>query len=124
MDPDLMKLGCFCTIGISMAIVIALYILWQVTKNEDKINTLMEMVGRMQSMQTKKELDELMKLDYPVSYTKEKGYYYVWHEDLPGCRADGVTLEEAKANLALVREDWIKLALERGMKVPKPKEEK
>ena len=69
-----------------------------------------------------KELKKLMKLEYPISYIRGKGYYYVWHEDLPGCRADGITLEEAEANLADVREDWIKLALERGMVIPKPGE--
>ena len=44
----------------------------------------------------------------------EKGerYYVATHPDLPGCRADGQTPEEAKQELATARVDFIYFLLE------------
>ena len=71
---------------------------------------------------SKKEIEKYMKYNYPISFKIEDGDYFVWFEDLPGCWADGKTMEEAIANLELVKRDWIELALERGIKIPEPDE--
>ena len=47
-------------------------------------------------------------------------YYIATHPDLAGCRADGETLEEAKAELAKARVDFIYFLLEDNLAVPEP----
>ncbi|RKZ25399.1 hypothetical protein DRQ26_05915, partial [bacterium] len=68
------------------------------------------------------DIEKYMKMNYPISFVFEDDSYFVWYEDLPGCQADGETLEEAISNLETVKRDWIELALDRGMKIPKPGE--
>ena len=41
--------------------------------------------------------------------------------ELPGCMADGATIEEAIANAEVVIKEWIEVTLERGLEVPEPK---
>jgi predicted RNase H-like HicB family nuclease len=41
--------------------------------------------------------------------------------DLPGCAADGVTPEQALANVQLVASEWIEAARELVRPVPEPK---
>lgn len=41
--------------------------------------------------------------------------------ELPGCMADGATVEEAVANVEVIIKEWIEVAKERGMEVPEPK---
>lgn len=41
--------------------------------------------------------------------------------ELPGCMADGATVEEAVANVEVIIKKWIEVAKERGMEVPEPK---
>ena len=48
-------------------------------------------------------------------------YYVASHPDLPGCRADGQTPEEAKQELAKARVDFIYFLLEDNLTVPEPK---
>jgi len=48
-------------------------------------------------------------------------YYIAYHPDLPGCRADGLTPEEAKIELAKARVDFIYFLLEDNLAVPEPK---
>ena len=53
---------------------------------------------------------------------EEGGRYYVtYHPDLSGCRADGLTPEEAKKELAKARVDFIYFLLEDNLAVPEPK---
>ena len=41
--------------------------------------------------------------------------------ELPGCMADGATVEEAIKNSELIIKEWIEVAVERGIEVPEPK---
>jgi len=46
--------------------------------------------------------------------------YFAYHPDLPGCMAQGMTPQEAKANLTEARLFWIQCLLEDGLPVPEP----
>lgn len=41
--------------------------------------------------------------------------------ELPGCMADGPTVQEAIANTEIVIKEWIEVTEERGLPVPEPK---
>jgi predicted RNase H-like HicB family nuclease len=41
--------------------------------------------------------------------------------ELPGCAADGVTHQEALANVQVVSEEWIETATMLGREVPRPR---
>lgn len=55
----------------------------------------------------------------PVSAAKGGGYMAVV-PDLPGCKSDGETPEEALANVRDAIDCWIEAADEMGRPVPKP----
>lgn len=40
--------------------------------------------------------------------------------ELPGCMADGPTVQEAIANAEVIIEEWIEVTKERGLPVPEP----
>ena len=46
--------------------------------------------------------------------------FFVKNPDLPGCKAEGITIDEAKANLAEARVDYIHALLEEGLPIPEP----
>jgi predicted RNase H-like HicB family nuclease len=41
--------------------------------------------------------------------------------ELPGCAADGVTYQEALANVEIVIREWIDTACELGRSIPEPR---
>ena len=41
--------------------------------------------------------------------------------ELPGCMADGATVEETIKKSELIIKEWIEVAVERGIEVPEPK---
>lgn len=41
--------------------------------------------------------------------------------ELPGCMADGKTIEEANQMADVVIREWIEVALERGQTIPQPR---
>jgi antitoxin HicB len=51
---------------------------------------------------------------------EEGGGYLVEFPDLPGCMSDGETIEEAIANGAAAKRDWIAAMRQAGRKVPPP----
>lgn len=53
-------------------------------------------------------------------YSKYEEIYVLFAPDLPGCFADGETLEEAEKNIDVVIEEWIELAKELGREIPEP----
>lgn len=56
----------------------------------------------------------------PVSEERGGGYMAVI-PDLPGCKSDGVTAEEALANARDAIDCWIEAAEEMGRPIPEPK---
>jgi antitoxin HicB len=50
----------------------------------------------------------------------EGGGYLIEFPDLPGCMSDGETIEEALANGAEAKRDWIAAMREAGRPVPPP----
>ncbi|NEO84261.1 MAG: type II toxin-antitoxin system HicB family antitoxin [Spirulina sp. SIO3F2] len=60
-------------------------------------------------------LDYYLNLKYPMSiYPEEDGGYVVLLLDLPGCMAQGKTLEEALANIEEAQELWIETVYASG----------
>ncbi len=41
--------------------------------------------------------------------------------ELPGCKADGDTIEEAVANSEVIIDEWIETAKDAGRQIPEPK---
>ena len=58
---------------------------------------------------------------YREEIDKEEPYYVAVNPDLPGCRADGNTPEEAKRELVKARVDYIYFLLEDNLPVPEPR---
>jgi len=58
---------------------------------------------------------------YREELEKNEPYYVAVHPDLPGCRADGNTPEEAKQELAKALVDYIYFLLEDNLPIPEPK---
>lgn len=64
-------------------------------------------------------------VDLPWSreiYVDEDGGYLARVPELPGCFADGNSVEEALASLNDVIEDWLAIAFERDERVPAPRQ--
>ena len=69
----------------------------------------------------KGNLSYYMSLRYPIEiHESPEGGYFVTNPDLDGCMAEGLTLDEAIANLADSRELWIEARLAGGYGVPEP----
>jgi len=54
-------------------------------------------------------------------WSREEGAMIAEVPELPGCMADGVTYEEALANVRVVIAEWIETAKELGRNIPEPK---
>jgi predicted HicB family RNase H-like nuclease len=50
------------------------------------------------------------------------GFWIAGHPELPGCKADGESPQEALASLELSRQAWIESRLAAGLEVPAPEE--
>ena len=55
-----------------------------------------------------------------VYWSEEDRRFLAEMPELPGCMADGSTAEEARQNIQLVAQDWIKMAKYMGREVPAP----
>lgn len=53
-------------------------------------------------------------------YSEDDESYIMFAPDLPGCFADGETIEEAKKNIDVIIDEWIEYAKELGREIPKP----
>jgi antitoxin HicB len=69
------------------------------------------------------DLDRYLRLRYPVEIVQaEEGGYFAHIPDLPGCMAQGETIEEAMRSLEDAKRAWIEVRLEDGLEVPAPHE--
>lgn len=63
----------------------------------------------------------MYKYERIIYWSNEDNAFIVEVPELPGCMADGKTIEEAIANAEIVIKEWIEVTLERGLEVPEPK---
>ena len=66
-------------------------------------------------------MDEYTFIVEPLS-DDDGGGFFVTHPDLPGCQADGDTVEEAFANARDALNAWMSVQKERGVDIPRPGE--
>ena len=62
-----------------------------------------------------------LKYEIIIYWSEQDGHYIAEVPELPGCMADGETLEETLAMVQEVMKLWIETAEEDGMTVPQPK---
>lgn len=55
-----------------------------------------------------------------IYYSKEDSCWVVVVPELPGCQADGDTLQEAVDNSEIIIKEWIETALSLGRPIPEP----
>lgn len=70
-----------------------------------------------------KDIENLMNKNYRVALQYDPdGYWIAEHPELPGCKADGETAQEALSSLEVSRDLWIEASLANGLEVPEPQE--
>lgn len=63
----------------------------------------------------------MYKYERIIYWSNEDNAFIVEVPELPGCMADGGTVEEAIKESEVIIKEWIEVALERGLEVPEPK---
>lgn len=64
---------------------------------------------------------EIPKYEIVIYWSKEDNCYISEVPELPGCMADGKTLQELVSNTEIIIKEWIECALEEGEEIPQPK---
>lgn len=64
---------------------------------------------------------KMYKYERIVYWSKDDEAYIVEVPELPGCMADGETIDEAMKNTDVIISEWIEVARERGQVIPEPK---
>lgn len=68
-----------------------------------------------------KDAENLMNKNYRVALQYDPdGYWIAEHPELPGCKADGETAQEALSSLDISRELWIESRLATGLEISEP----
>lgn len=63
----------------------------------------------------------MYKYERIIYWSDDDNSFIVEVPELPGCMADGITVEDAIKNSEVAIEEWIQTTLERGLEVPEPK---
>lgn len=63
----------------------------------------------------------MFKYEIIMFWSEQDNAYIVEVPELPGCMADGATMQEALENAQRVISEWIETAKENGCPVPEPK---
>lgn len=63
----------------------------------------------------------MFKYERIIYWSDDDNSFIVEVPELPGCMADGKTVEDAVKNSETIIREWIETALERGIEVPEPK---
>jgi len=75
--------------------------------------------------EAKRELAKYLKLKYPVELAEQEGgWYFARIPDLPGCMSEGKTPDEAVKNVEAARALWLEDAVESGVEIPLPSEQR
>ena len=61
------------------------------------------------------------KFEIIIYWSEEDKAFIAEVPELPGCAADGVTHQEALANVQVIIQEWIETAKELGRPIPEPK---
>lgn len=64
---------------------------------------------------------KMYKYERMIYWSSDDGAFIVEVPELPGCMAEGSTVEEAIQNSETIIKEWIEVTLERGLEVPEPK---
>jgi antitoxin HicB len=72
-----------------------------------------------------KPLEYYLKLKYPITiYIAPEGGFVAEIEDLPGCLAQGETIEETYEEIGIARKLWIETTYEDGQDIPLPRNDR
>ena len=63
----------------------------------------------------------MIKYEVILYWSEEDEAFIAEVPELPGCKADGATYQEALANVEQVAQEWIETARDLGRKIPVPK---
>lgn len=64
---------------------------------------------------------EKYKYEVIIYWSDEDNSYVAEVPELPGCMSDGITYEEALANIRIIINEWIETAVAEGRVVPEPR---
>ncbi len=63
----------------------------------------------------------MYKYERIIYWSEDDSAFIVEVPELPGCMADGETVEEAIKNSEIIIKEWIEVTIERGLEVPESK---
>lgn len=63
----------------------------------------------------------MYKYERIIYWSDDDNAFIVEVPELPGCMADGATVEEAIVNTEIIIKEWIETTKERGREIPEPK---
>ncbi|MBE9080436.1 type II toxin-antitoxin system HicB family antitoxin [Romeria aff. gracilis LEGE 07310] len=63
----------------------------------------------------------LIRYELVIYWSEEDSAFIVEVPELPGCKADGQTYQEAVSNVEVIIQEWIDTAQELGRSIPSPK---
>lgn len=61
------------------------------------------------------------KYEVIIYWSEDDQSYVAEVPELPGCAADGVTYQQALANVEVIVNEWIETARDLGREIPEPK---
>ncbi len=71
--------------------------------------------------QRRKRMAGDIKYELILYWSKQDQAFIAEVPELPGCAADGMTYQEAVANVEVVIKEWIETAQELGRPIPEPR---
>jgi predicted RNase H-like HicB family nuclease len=63
----------------------------------------------------------MSKYELIIYWSKDDQAFIAEVPELPGCKADGATYQEALANVETIIQEWIETAKDLGRPIPEPK---
>lgn len=66
-------------------------------------------------------MENRIKYELILYWSEEDESYIVEVPELPGCKADGSTYEEAIEQVQIIIKEWVETAKQEGRPIPKPK---